>query len=150
MLKKYRKFFSVVLICAVLMSMFITPLKAIDVGMDNAEIQMDSIVQPRWTNVYVTDITLGHNDGKIDISITMSGYSGTTFSNGTIVLQKVNGSSLSLIKTWRNLSSDSRDFEFTDNSKSYTSGTYRVAITITATRNGVSETITLDEESTYS
>ena len=150
MFKKQSKLFSFILTCTVLLSMLITPLKAVESRVDAPLSQYGTSVQPRWSNVVSNTMTLGPSNGKIYISIIFGGYSGTTYSNGTVVLQKINGSKITLIATWRNLSSSSPVFEFTDNTKSYTAGTYRIAVTITATRNGVSETITLDKESVFS
>ena len=103
----------------------------------------------QWSNVNTATVTLAFtNAGKADISIRINGKSGTTFSNGTVKLEKITGGSATPIATWTGLSSSSKTFTFNDSSVSVTSGTYKVSITIYAVRNGVSEKIEASKTAT--
>lgn len=110
----------------------------------------ESQIQPRWSIVNDVEIALGSYNSKIDINIRISAPTGTTYSNGKIVLTKTSGSDIGEVKTWSGQSSSVPYFEFNDNSLYYTRGRYNVKITITATRNGVSETITQSKNITFS
>ena len=110
---------------------------------DNSPVETDEYqIQPRWSIVNNVVITLGSNNAKRAISITIASSSGTTYSNGRVVVTKLTGSNTGVVKTWSGLSSSLPYFRFVDNTLSYTNGEYEVEITITATRYGVSETIT--------
>lgn len=119
----------------------------------NPEEEMMAVIpgnEIQWNNVSSARVTLVFtNTGKADISIRISGRAGTTFSNGTVKLEKINGNTTTTIATWRNLSSSSTTFTFNNDSVAVTSGTYKVSITIYAVRNGVSEKIETSKTSTY-
>ena len=108
----------------------------------NASLESDAeTISPRWTNAGDLSITLKKVNGKIQIKIEVTGYTGTTFSSGEVALLKTSGTNTGLVKSWDRLYSNSRTFTFTDNSVTATSGTYKVNFSIKALRNGVGETI---------
>lgn len=110
----------------------------------------ESQIQPRWSVISGVNIDLSSYNSKIDIYIKINSATGTTYSNGKVVLTKTSGSDIGEVKTWSGLSSNGPNFEFENNSLYYTRGRYEVKITITATRNGVSETITYSDSATLS
>lgn len=110
----------------------------------------ESQIQPRWSIVDAVEIILDSYNSKIDITIRINSATGTTYSNGKVVVTKTSGSDIGEVKTWSGLSGSQSTFAFDDNSLYYTRGRYNVKITITATRNGVSETITQSKNITFS
>lgn len=110
----------------------------------------ESQIQPRWSVVNDARITLDSVNSKISIYIRIFAPAGTTYSNGKVVVTKTSGSDIGEVKTWSGLSGSQSTFAFDDNSLYYTRGRYNVKITITATRNGVSETVTCSENITFS
>lgn len=95
----------------------------------------------RWSNVTLCRSTLLFSS-KVDCSITVSGLQGTTYSNGTILLEKEINGAYSAVKSWSNISCSQKTYIFRDSSVTATNGTYRLTIEITATRNGQAEVIT--------
>lgn len=110
----------------------------------------ESQIQPRWSIVYNAEMTLNSNNSKMNIHIKVFAPAGTSYSNGKVVVTKTSGSDIGEVKTWSGLSSSGPNYEFNDNTLYYTRGRYNVKITITATRNGVSETVTCSENITFS
>ena len=108
-----------------------------------------SQIQPRWSVVNTVEITLASTNSKLDIYIRIDSSTGTTYSNGSVVVTKTSGSDIGEVKTWSGLSCSRPAFEFEDNTLYYTRGRYNVKITITATRNGVSETVTQSKNITF-
>ena len=109
----------------------------------------ESQIQPRWSIVNAVEMTLGSYNSKMNIYIRIDASTGTTYSNGKVVVTKTSGSDIGEVKTWSGLSSSRPYFEFIDNTLYYTRGRYNVKITITATRNGVSETVAYSENVTF-
>lgn len=99
------------------------------------------IVSPMYNNVAGVSVNLSKSNGKVVITITVSGKSGTTFSSGEVALLKTSGSNTGLVKSWDRLYSNTATYVFTDSSTTATSGTYKVNFSIKALRNGVGETI---------
>ena len=120
-------------------------------GFDNTAIieNTTSQIQPRWSVVNAVEMTLGSTNSKLDIYIRIDSSTGTTYSNGRVVVTKTSGSDIGEVKTWSGLSCNRPAFEFENNSLYYTRGRYNVKITITATLNGVSETITQSKNITF-
>lgn len=114
----------------------------------NPNQQIVHAIQPRWINVNGASLILDVSENPITVGFDFGGYTGTTYSNGTLVLEKISGSHTGVIKTWTNLSSNSSLYSFDDEVETIlTAGQYRVTLTITATRNGVSEEIELSKVS---
>ena len=94
----------------------------------------------RWNNVTSIEWSKQIVGSQLKFTIKITGKSGTTYSNGTMVLKN---SSNTQIASWSGISSTSSSFTI-NNYLSYipSSGTYTATLTITAKRNGTSETIT--------
>lgn len=148
MFKKTKKIFTAILSAVLAVSMIAAPVYAN--GIDARAVIVEPGIEPQWQNVGATAAALSFNGSTISISFVVTAYSGTTFSSGTVFLIKLTGSDTGIIKKWSGLSSNTNYFSFDDNSQTVTStGTYRVLLLITATRNGVSETITAKKDRTY-
>lgn len=147
MFEKAKKFFIAFLSVLLAVSMVTAPVCAD--GVDFGTASDDPGIEPRWQNTMATAAALDFDGSTIYISFSVTGYSGTTFSNGTVTLLKYSGDNVGVVKVWTGLSSNSNIFDFSDDSLTATSGTYRVHLSITATRNGVSETITAKKDRTY-
>lgn len=98
-------------------------------------------IVPFWTNASNVIVDLKKASGKVVITITVNGLSGTKFSSGEVALLKTSGTNTGLVKSWDRLYSNSATYVFTDSSTTATSGTYKVNFSIKALRNGVGETI---------
>lgn len=147
MFKKIKKVFTTILSAMLAVSIIVAPVCANGV---DARAVVEPDIEPQWQNTMATAAALSFNGSTISISFVVTAYSGTTFSNGTIFLIKLTGSDTGIIKKWSGLSSNTNYFSFDDNSQTVTSsGTYRVLLLITATRNGVSEQITAKKDRTY-
>lgn len=142
MFKKTNKILSAVLVVIFIASLMTNSVFA----MNSDESTTNSGVQPRWANVLSTTITLDLIDPIIEVGFTMGGTSGTTFRNGTLVLEKISGSNCGVVETWTDISSNMPFIQFSDTSAERTSGTYRLTITIEAVKNGVPETIEVSKE----
>ena len=103
------------------------------------------IVSPMYDNVNGVSIDLSKSNGKLVITIRVTGKSGTTFSNGSVRLFKTSGSDTGIITRWDRLSSSSSIFIFTDNSITATSDSYQVNFSIKAVRNGIVESISASD-----
>ncbi len=101
-----------------------------------------------WDNAYTEEVDFNITNNKLYISIYIPGKSGTTFTNGTITLEKV-GSQGGVVREWTNLSSTSNTFTFTNNTYTPIKGGYTLSYRITAVRNGVSEVIYGSKSLTY-
>ena len=80
----------------------------------------------------------------------VTGISGSTMTNGTIVIEKVTGEDSGIVEEWHNLSSSNDDFSFFDTvNSSPSAGRYKVVLNITVTCNGVSERINISSSKLY-
>ena len=141
MFKKAEKLLSFIITVLLVTGLATSPLYA----MSNDP----TMLEPRWTNATRVVLSMGLNSDKISLSVTIAGHSGTTYSNGKVTLEKLVGSSYVEVESWSGLSSSSAIFLFGDSSVKKVSGTtYRLRVSIKATRNGVSETITESREVT--
>ena len=93
----------------------------------------------RWTNVKKISWSNNVIGSQLKVSATITGYSGTTYSNGSI---KVKNSSGTVIASTSGISSTLNSFTASITFTKPASGTYTATLTITATRGGVSETVT--------
>lgn len=107
-----------------------------------------STIVPYWNNVRSVMFTHDVENSNIYIKLTITGIAGTTYKNGTVTLEKISGSNTGVKRTWKNLTSSSNVFSFSDNSYPASSGTYRATFSIDAVRNGVSENITRSKDLT--
>ena len=138
----------VVCLCAILMILFSTGVPSYAQRALSSTPQLASTVQPRWINVSGITLVLDVSKSPIYVSFSIGGYLGTTFSNGTLVLEKISGSHTGVIKTWTGLSCSSPAYIFDDDVyTTLTAGQYRMTLTITATNNGASEVIEVSKVS---
>jgi len=144
MFKKTNKFLSAVLVVIFVATLMTNSAFAMN---NNETATTNSGIQPRWANVLTTTLFLDLEGSLIDVGVTMAGPTGTIYTNGTLVLEKISGSNCGVVETWEDLSASTPYFRFDDTSEDPTSGTYRLTITIDTERNGVFETITFSKES---
>lgn len=147
MLKKSKKLFNAILSASLAAVLAVSPVCAN--GIDAKAVVIEPEIEPQWKNVGATAATLDFDGSTIFIDFTVTAYSGTTFSDGVVGLFKLTGDDAGLVKRWTGLSASTPYFFFTDDSLTATKGTYRVQLSITATRNGVSEVITAKKDRTY-
>ena len=142
MSKKLNKIIAIALNLVLLFSFMTHPLYA-------ATRQEETPIMPQWQNATNMILSVDLTSPQIKVSATVTGFLGTTYSNGSAVLEKISGSNCGTVKTWTNISSNTPVLQFTDNTVTRTSGTYRLTFTVTTVRNGVSETISSSKEATY-
>lgn len=115
----------------------------------NANEKSNSInMEPRWENALSIRLSIVFNS-PLEVSTSIAGKSGTTYSNGTLTLEKISGANCGVVETWTGLSSNTPVLIFGDTSIAPSAGTYRLSLTITATCNGVSEIIESSKEASY-
>ena len=138
-MSKSKRFFTILLtVLLILSSMTVLPTAA--------AIKDDSdIALPMYDNVSSVSIDLSKSNGKVVITIRVTGKTGTTFSNGSVRLLKTSGSNTGIVARWDRLSSSSSVFTFTDNSTTAESGSYQVNFSIKAVRNSVVESISTSD-----
>lgn len=113
-------------------------------ALDLEEPEGDVIDVEEYETISDYSINLGCCNGKASITVLLSGRSGTQFQNGTLKLYKYESGTWTTVRTWRNLSSSTNTFSFSDNSVAVQSGAkYKVKITITAYTSSTSENIVL-------
>ena len=105
--------------------------------------------EPYWLHAATVSLTLSVKNPQININISVTGYPGTTYKNGKVVLEKISGSDCGPVKEWTGISSNTAVLRFNDTSVTRTKGTYRLTFTVTTVRNGVTEDITQTREATY-
>lgn len=105
---------------------------------------------PFWLNINSITTTLSISDaGTASGNIIISGASGTTSIKATYKLEQKSGSSWSTVQTWTDSTSATRLTSSVSRSN-VAKGTYRLSVTTTVVRNGVSETTTVSSsEKTY-
>ena len=135
---KFKHFLTLILTAVIIVSNMSLPI--------TAALKDDSdIVSPMYTNVQSVKVEVTKSSSKVVITIKVTGYSGTTFSNGSVRLLKTSGSNTGLVTRWDRLSSSSSVFTFTDNSTTAESGSYQVNFSIKAVKNGVVESISTSD-----
>lgn len=141
MFKKMRRISTLILMFIVMISMAAQSLSAATI--DTEEIIQPTAVEPRWRNISYVGLNLNLSDpDEIYFTVNISGYSGTTYTNGTVTLADVTDGEIDQIDQWSGLSSDTATFEFEGRSIPPVEGrTYRLTITITTIRNGSREMI---------
>lgn len=147
MFKKAKNFFTAILSAFLAASMVAAPVSAN--GVDAKAVVVEPGIEPQWQNVGATSATLYFDGSTIVIAFAVTAYTDTTFSNGTVTLLKLSGDGVGVVKKWTGLSSNWNLFTFDDDSLTATKGIYRVHLSITATRYGVSEEITAKKDNTY-
>lgn len=145
MFKKTNKILSAIIILTMIFSMAVQPLYAVGSAEINAVGNPGA--EPYWLHAMGVSLTLGLNSPQININITVTGRSGTTYKNGKVVLEKVIGSKTEPVKEWTGISSSTAVLQFKDTSVTKDSGTtYRLTFTVTTVRNGITEDITQTRE----
>ena len=99
-------------------------------------------IQPFWANVSDIVVGLSITNGKAVLSASVEGYSGVTKITAVAVLERLNANgTYTEIERWSNISANNRWLDWTATRYVATGHTYRFTFTATATRNGVSETV---------
>lgn len=111
----------------------------------NAVAIEETQVQPRWMHVNSIVLTLDVTTSPLYFAITVAGAMGTTYSNGTIRLLRDGVQ----IAKWTGLSATTPFFSFSNEDITRYSGTYELQFSITATRNGTSETVSSFKTAKY-
>ena len=138
----------IIISLVLLMSFLLIGQPVYSIGTSNLDQQYVFTIQPRWINTNGASLILDISKSPITAGFDIGGYTGTTYSNGTLVLEKISGSNTGVIRTWTGLSSNLSLYEFEGYADAtLTAGQYRLTLTITATRNGVSEVIELSKTS---
>lgn len=106
--------------------------------------------EQQWQNVNSADVGIVFYSSSIGVMASVTGISGSTMTNGTIVIEKVTGEDSGIVGEWHNLSSSNDDFSFFDTvNSSPSAGRYKVVLNITVTCNGVSERINISSSKLY-
>lgn len=139
---KTKKLFMSIVTVVLAAVMLLQPAFAFDVitGDDTIEPPHDS---PEWD--YATSVTPDISFGStIDVSVSVKGKSGTTYTGGVMVLRRMKGEGgLGVIASWSGIESDKSNFSFSDTTTIVpTAGTYRLSFVITAVNNGKEEVVT--------
>ena len=127
---KHVKRLSAFILAAILVCMASVPVFA--------ETADDPVIY-RWQHVKKVSWSKTSSGNKITLYATITGYSGTTYSSGSI---KVRNSSGTLIAQATGISSSSNSFTAQCSFTKPAAGTYTATLTITATRSGTSEIVT--------
>ena len=153
MFKKTNKILSAIIILTMIFGVAVQPLYAVGSAEINAvgSAEINAVgnhgIEPYWLHAMTVSLTLGLNSPQININITVTGRTGTTYKNGKVVLEKVIGSKTEPVKEWTGISSNTAVLQFKDTSVTKDSGTtYRLTFTVTTVRNGVTEDITQTRE----
>ena len=107
--------------------------------------QEEVMISPRWVNVGSITLTIDLGENPVFVAATVVGATGTTYSNGTAKLYRDGY----LVGSWTGISATTPYLRFSNQSVTRVSGTYELIFTITATRNGVSETVTASKTAKY-
>ncbi|WP_026476235.1 hypothetical protein [Alkaliphilus transvaalensis] len=99
-------------------------------------------IAPLWLNINSITTSLSiSNTGVASSSAIISGAKGTTSISAIYSLEKKSGNTWSTVRTWTDSTSATR-LTFAESSN-VAGGTYRLSVTATVVRNGVSETVTV-------
>ncbi len=139
---KTKKLFISIITVVLAAVMLLQPAFAFDVITDDDTIEPphDS---PEWD--YATSVTPNISFGStIDVSVSVKGISGTTYTGGVMVLRRIKGDgTLGVIESWKDIESSKSNFSFSDTTTIVpTAGTYRLTFVITAVNNGEEEVVT--------
>lgn len=96
---------------------------------------------PEFYNIAGVIINVKFGQPKLFISVTIGGYYSTTYTDGKIKLEKLNGADTVTVKEWTNLSSSGYLFKFTDESVIASPGKYRLSISVTTIKDGIREVV---------
>ena len=138
---KTKKLFMSIVTVVLTAVMLLQPALAFDIITDDDTIEPphDS---PEWD--YATSVTPDISFGStIDVSVSVKGKSGTTYTGGVVVLRRLKGEgTLGVIATWSDIEYDRNNFTFFDSTSIVpTAGTYRITFVITAVNNGEEEVV---------
>lgn len=137
---KTRKITAFLLICTLMASMLsftAAALAATDVQTSDAPIE----IAPLWINTMNMSCNLSSSGRTITCVGNITALSGSTIS-GTLTLQRQNGSSWEDVTSWSRNSTTAL-LNFNETHTVNRAGTYRVVLSGTVTRNGVSESVSL-------
>lgn len=99
-------------------------------------------IQPFWVNVANVSLSMSYSSGKINWVGQIKGLSGTNSIVASYTLEKKGSNGgYTFVDSWQNLKSSS-SILISNGSTSGTAGTYKLTVSITVTRNGVTETVT--------
>jgi len=100
-------------------------------------------ITPFWININSITTSLSiSNTGTASCSAIISGATGTTSISATYRLEQKTGNTWSTVQT-RTGSTNATRLTFSRSSNNVARGTYRLSVTATVVRNGVSETVTV-------
>ncbi|MCL1883709.1 MAG: hypothetical protein FWF81_08165 [Defluviitaleaceae bacterium] len=97
-------------------------------------------IQPLWQNVSNATALLTHSGTSAHCSLSIVGLPGTTRITATMRLERVTGNNVSVIRTWTHTVNASH-LAVSESAGVTANGTYRLQISATVVRNGVSEHI---------
>jgi hypothetical protein len=92
----------------------------------------------RWANVNSIKLGMSLSGGKVTSEGTVTGYSGTTAITAAFTLEKLINGKYEYVDSWSS-SSSTMLLSCSRSTSNCTSGTYKLSISGTATRNGVIE-----------
>lgn len=102
----------------------------------------DDMIMPLYNNVDEVYTYIDYTSGKLNATLRITGLSGTTYSEGTVKIQRKYGLIYIAIEEWTGISYSSSTYTFNDSSITPASGEkYRIKYEIKATRNGSTEKI---------
>jgi len=132
-----------VAVASVMISLLIAPLQASALLSQPNELGHEIVdVAPHWENVSDISITLSSSNNTASTNVSIFGRAGTTSINATITLSRVNSNgTLTTVRTWSNQSSQNSTFTFSGTHAITSGNTYRISVSATVIRNGVSETV---------
>ncbi|MCL2223723.1 MAG: hypothetical protein FWB96_02010 [Defluviitaleaceae bacterium] len=97
-------------------------------------------IQPLWQNVNRANAVLTHTGTTAHCYVSITGLAGTTSIRATMQLSRVIGNSVSTVATWTQTVNGSR-LVMNESARVTANGDYRLSVTATIVRNGVSENI---------
>jgi len=142
-MKKAKAF---VIVATVMISLLIAPMQTsalLPQSLQPDELGNEIIgIAPYWENVSRINMTLSSSNNTASADVSIFGMTGTTSINATITLSRVNSNgTLTTVRTWSNQSSSSSLFTFSGTNAITSGNTYRLSVSATVIRNGVSETV---------
>ena len=131
-----KKTLTAILCICVIVSVFGEPV-AQAVGLGSAEVP---IQQSRWTNTSVILLDMKLSSGTVTSEGVVVGKAGTTRIAVTFILEKLVNGNYSYVDSW-SASDDSIQLRSTRYTSGCTSGTYKLSISGTVTKDGYNEYI---------